>query len=101
MFSNFACHEFDGDYGSFLKVDYSIDCEGTEHRVFSIYALACIAVYPLGIPLMYYMLLRKERNLLDPGQQQFNSSLGAPRRVLRRRSERGRGSRRLTPALRG
>lgn len=61
VFSNFACHEFDGDYGNFLKVDYSIDCEGTEHKVFSFYALACIGVYPFGIPFMYFWMLRKER----------------------------------------
>ena len=69
VFSNFACDHFDGAYGSYLKVDYSIDCDGTEHKLFSIYALACIVVYPFGIPLMYFMLLRKERSLLDPGQE--------------------------------
>jgi hypothetical protein len=82
IFSNFACHEFDGGYGSYLKVDYSIDCDGTEHKIFNIYALACIIVYPIGIPLMYFLLLRRERKLLDPGQRHFTFQLGSEEKGL-------------------
>lgn len=82
IFSNFACHDFDGGYGSYLKVDYSINCDGTEHKVFNIYALACIAVYPIGIPLMYFLLLRRERHLLDPGQRHFTFQLGSEKRFV-------------------
>ncbi|GMH95180.1 hypothetical protein TL16_g13095 [Triparma laevis f. inornata] len=82
IFSNFACHEFDGGYGSYLKVDYSINCDGTEHKVFNIYALVCIVVYPIGIPLMYFLLLRRERKLLDPGQRHFTFQLGSEEKGL-------------------
>ncbi|GMH98401.1 hypothetical protein TrVE_jg8801 [Triparma verrucosa] len=82
IFSNFACHDFDGGYGSYLKVDYSIDCDGTEHKVFNIYALVCIVVYPIGIPLMYFLLLRRERKLLDPGHRHFTFQLGSEEKGL-------------------
>ena len=49
---SFACRIFDEDYGSFLKADYSIDCDGDEHALFQGYALVMILVYPVGIPLM-------------------------------------------------
>ena len=82
IFSNFACQEFDEGYGSYLKVDYSIDCNGTEHKVFSLYAMAMICVYPIGVPLMYYLLLRRERAMLDPGQRKFTFELGSEEKGL-------------------
>ena len=68
-------------------MDYSIDCDGTEHKIFNIYALACIIVYPIGIPLMYFLLLRRERKLLDPGQRQFTFQLGSEEKGLEKALE--------------
>ncbi|GMI01196.1 hypothetical protein TrST_g6997 [Triparma strigata] len=67
IFYNFACKDFDGDYGSYLKVDLSIDCNSAEHKLFSVYAFFTILVYPLGIPAMYMALLYRKRNLVNPG----------------------------------
>ena len=67
IFYNFACKDFDGDYGSYLKVDLSIDCNSAEHKLFSVYAFFTILVYPLGIPAMYMALLYSKRNLVNPG----------------------------------
>ncbi|GMH89826.1 hypothetical protein TL16_g11577 [Triparma laevis f. inornata] len=82
VFSNFACQDFDEGFGSYLKVDYSIDCNGTEHKVFSLYAMAMICVYPIGVPLMYYLLLRRERAMLDPGQRKSTFELGSEEKGL-------------------
>ena len=65
IFSTFACRAFDEGYGSYLKVDYSIDCDGAEHKLFQIYALACVAIFPMGIPLMYWMLLRRVKEVRE------------------------------------
>jgi len=54
-----------------LKVDYSIDCESSEHATFKLYAYLMIIVYPIGIPFMYYFLLSSVREYLDPGQHKF------------------------------
>ncbi|GMH69242.1 hypothetical protein TrST_g1107 [Triparma strigata] len=76
IFSTFACRDFDGDYGSYLKVDYSIDCDSAEHKKYVTYACACCAVFPIGVPLMYFFLLRRVKSLLDPGQKQLCFSKG-------------------------
>ena len=55
IFSTFACREFDSGYGSFLKVDYSINCDDASHFLFVLYAAAMALVYPFGIPLLYHL----------------------------------------------
>ena len=37
IFSTFACRDFDESYGSFLKVDYNIDCDSSAHKGFKAY----------------------------------------------------------------
>jgi len=74
---SFACRFFDGDYGSFLKVDYSINCDSDEHKFYEAYAGFMILVYPVGIPLMYFILLYMRRAELDPGQERFTHELGS------------------------
>lgn len=71
IFSTFACRDFDGDYGSYLKVDYSIDYDSAEHGKYVTYACVCCAVFPIGVPLMYFFLLRRVKTLLDSGQKQL------------------------------
>ena len=78
----FACRVFDDDYGSFLKVDYSIDCDSDEHALFEAYAGVMILIYPVGIPLMYFVLLFSKRAMLDPGQEKFAHELGSEQEGL-------------------
>ena len=69
IFSTFACHDIEnGEYGSFLKVDYSIDCKAPGRSLYLAWACLMILVYPLGVPLMYFVLLWRKRHKLDPGQ---------------------------------
>jgi hypothetical protein len=75
IFSTFACKEFDQGFGSYLKVDYSINCDSAEHTFYEAYAYGMIATYPLGIPLLYYCLLNNARKKLDPGQREFSFEL--------------------------
>ena len=51
IFSSFVCENFD-DGSSYLRSDYSVDCDSSDYT--SIYSLAIIMifVYPIGIPLM-------------------------------------------------
>ncbi|GMI40505.1 hypothetical protein TrCOL_g10999 [Triparma columacea] len=67
IFTTFACHNFD-DATSFLKSDYSINCKDPAHNFYSLYATGMILVYPIGIPLMYFVLLWRKRDLLEAGQ---------------------------------
>eukprot|EP00519_Triparma_laevis_P010367 CAMPEP_0182498006 /NCGR_PEP_ID=MMETSP1321-20130603/6353_1 /TAXON_ID=91990 /ORGANISM="Bolidomonas sp., Strain RCC1657" /LENGTH=1411 /DNA_ID=CAMNT_0024702007 /DNA_START=67 /DNA_END=4302 /DNA_ORIENTATION=- len=74
IFSTFACQKFDDGYGSYLKVDLSLDCNNSQHKFYEIYALFMALCYPVGIPLMYFVLLYKKRDKLDPGQAKFAAS---------------------------
>ncbi|GMH68263.1 hypothetical protein TrST_g5438 [Triparma strigata] len=67
IFSTFACHTFDGDYGSYLKADFSLDCTTDTHKFHMFYAAFMVICYPVGIPLMYFLLLYEKRDKLDPG----------------------------------
>ena len=70
IFSTFACREFD-DGTRYLKVDYSIDCNASSRDVYWYYAVLMGFVYPVGIPLLYYVQLRnaQKKTYLDPGQK--------------------------------
>eukprot|EP00964_Phaeocystis_antarctica_P092104 scaffold59184_cov68-Phaeocystis_antarctica.AAC.2 len=62
-FQAFDCEEFD-DGTRFLRVDYSLDCHDAEYgRVVSL-AWVAIALYPIGIPLLYLALLLSARKAI-------------------------------------
>ena len=50
--------EFDENYGSFLKADYSIDCGTPLHALYEQYAAAMIVVYPVGVNAMCVAAMR-------------------------------------------
>ena len=59
--------EADGGTESYLFKDYSIDCSTARYEVFFWYSVMMILIYPIGIPLGYYVLLRGHRDTLsDP-----------------------------------
>eukprot|EP00966_Prymnesium_polylepis_P322251 7378521-Prymnesium_polylepis.1 len=60
----FQCMELD-DGSNLLRIDLSIDCDGTAHWFFWCYAIVMTLVYPLGIPSLYYILLRSEASALN------------------------------------
>ena len=55
-FQAFDCEEFD-DGTRFLRADYSLDCDDPEYRRVYDLAWVAIALYPLGVPLLYLTLL--------------------------------------------
>ena len=62
-FQAFDCEEFD-DGTRFLRADYSLACYGTEHnRVVSL-AWVSIALYPIGVLLLYLALLLSARKAI-------------------------------------
>ena len=58
IFATLQCETLDDpQQTSFLRKDFSVDCKDPFHAISSIYAIAMIAIYPLGIPLVYAWLL--------------------------------------------
>jgi len=99
IFTTLACREFDQGYGKFLKADYSIDCTSTEHLLSSIYAVICIFIYPIGIPAMYYVLLKKKKSKIDPGQTRMSKELGSAKAGLAKALEVREDNEEEDPAL--
>ena len=55
-FQAFDCEEFD-DGTRFLRADYSLHCDDAEYRRVFFLAWVAIALYPVGVPLLYLTLL--------------------------------------------
>lgn len=66
VFRTFACDSLD-DGGEYLRADYTILCDSAKHVAFEAYAGFMIAVYPVGIPLLYTFLLFRNRSVLRNG----------------------------------
>ncbi|CAN0174738.1 unnamed protein product [Ectocarpus sp. 4 AP-2014] len=63
VFQTFACETLDDDV-EYLRADYGIHCTDAKHKVFEVYAGIMIFVYPVGIPLLYAVLLFQRRDIL-------------------------------------
>ena len=64
VFATFQCEEL-SDGTRWLRADLSVDCDGDFHTLFRYYAGLMVIVYPLGTPLFYLFLLRRNRARLD------------------------------------
>lgn len=68
--SALVCDAYDfGDGGdeSFLRVAPAISCDGSLYRRFvRVYGILCVVLYPIGVPLVYFVLLYGARNELNP-----------------------------------
>jgi len=64
VLSSFGCDKIGSD--AFLRADYGITCGSSSHTWNTVYALACVLVYPLGVPLSYIYVLWRDRAGLDP-----------------------------------
>lgn len=63
LFQMFACESLD-DGKKYLRADYRIECTSAKHKALQLYAGFMIALYPVGIPLFYSVLLFRFRDIL-------------------------------------
>lgn len=74
--SSLAFQMFDCDYLDdgkyYLRADYRISCDSTKHQRLQMYAGVMIALYPIGIPVLYAVLLFRERRILADGDRRIN-----------------------------
>lgn len=64
IFQMFACETLD-DGNIYLRADYRIQCDSTKHRRFQAYAGVMVLVYPVGIPVLYSLLLYRVQDVLS------------------------------------
>ncbi len=67
IFQIFRCTDIDPDNEDslndlYLSVDLSVSCNSQEYKTAVIYAVFMVFVYPVGIPLAYYILLNKHKD---------------------------------------
>lgn len=77
VFQMFACDTLD-DGNRYLRADYTILCDSPKHRFFEVYASFMIAIYPVGIPVLYTGLLLKDRRLLQDQKGRVDSLVVRP-----------------------
>lgn len=70
VFRMFACESLDDGF-TYLRADYAILCDSTKHKALQLYAAFMIAVYPIGIPLLYAVILFRNRDLLRDGDRRI------------------------------
>jgi hypothetical protein len=81
-FRAFSCESFD-DGHSFLRADYSLECNTAEHTFAKSLAYLAILTYPIGISILYILLmLRARRALLDEHPTKLSQALSFLVRVL-------------------
>ena len=57
IFEVFACEKFDNGQ-RLLRADYSIDCDSEKHKNYERLAGVMIAVYPIGVLVLFYSAMR-------------------------------------------
>jgi uncharacterized membrane protein len=63
VFGMFPCDEFDNG-SSFLRSDLSIDCNAEGREAWELYGYLMVAIFPVGVPLLYFVLLFRMRDRL-------------------------------------
>ena len=73
-------------HGTWLSVDMQHECYNTtlgpdgnviskemddDYRYYYWYSIIMILVYPIGIPLLYFVVLYKNKHTIDPGQEEM------------------------------
>eukprot|EP00614_Pseudopedinella_elastica_P022796 CAMPEP_0172644010 /NCGR_PEP_ID=MMETSP1068-20121228/238987_1 /TAXON_ID=35684 /ORGANISM="Pseudopedinella elastica, Strain CCMP716" /LENGTH=1130 /DNA_ID=CAMNT_0013458191 /DNA_START=782 /DNA_END=4171 /DNA_ORIENTATION=- len=79
----FKCREFkmpEGSTESYLYNDYTISCNSDQYKSYVGYAVFMIFVYPIGIPLIWSVMLYRSRHILkDVRAMKREAMFGEPR----------------------
>ncbi|CAN0312502.1 unnamed protein product, partial [Discosporangium mesarthrocarpum] len=66
IFKTFSCDTIADTNKRYLREDYSISCDTKEYQGYRAYASIMVLVYPVGIPLLYFWILWRNRSKLNP-----------------------------------
>ena len=64
VFETFNCDDDFESGSSYLKADYRLECVGSDYDGYLGYTLLMILIYPIGIPLFYFVCLLSIRSLI-------------------------------------
>jgi hypothetical protein len=66
MYLRHVCVQTLDNGHSYLSVDSHVDCNASDRSFYLTWATAFAILFPLGIPLVYIVLLWRQRALLNP-----------------------------------
>ena len=76
-FQAFSCDPFNNGTASFLRADFSVECDTAEHDFVRALAIVGILLYPFGVSGLYIVLFRKaNRAILDEKPTALSKALG-------------------------
>ena len=75
IFRTFSCDSDFDDGKSYLKADYSVSCHSEEYKVYVAYATFMIFVYPVGIPVLYFILLWRNVSETNPDTERVITAI--------------------------
>ena len=69
IFQTFICDTLAED-AQYLRADYSISCQTEEYKVYRLYAMLIVCIYPVGIPGVFgWWLVSNRRDLEKPDRE--------------------------------
>ena len=74
VFETFVCDELD-DGRMFLRVDHRLECNSETHLRFMLFARLMVYIYPVGIPLLFALVLWNKRSTLTADDRDENISI--------------------------
>jgi hypothetical protein len=72
VFDTFNCSQIGDDPHYWLARDHSIDCNSTDHKWYKSYATIMIFFYPVGIPVLYAIVLNRSRHRLQETDRDYD-----------------------------
>ena len=82
VFQTFACDKLD-DGRIFLRADHRLECDSETHVGFIVFAWLMIGMYPVGIPLLFALVLWNKRSTFTADDRDENISIQPIRELWR------------------
>ncbi|CAM9937989.1 unnamed protein product, partial [Ascophyllum nodosum] len=80
VFETFACDKLD-DGRMFLRADHRLECDSETYVGFMVFAWLMIGLYPVGIPLLFALVLWNKRSKLAADDRDENISIESIREL--------------------
>ena len=75
IFDTFNCRTYGDDPTYYLNADKSLSCESPRHSYYKSYAFLMMAIFPVGIPLLYGTMLFQRRHEIQSTKRYKKDSL--------------------------
>lgn len=71
MYNCIDIYKSDGSHTSYLIADFAQQCYSSRWWKYFVFSIFLVVLYPLGVPLLVFLLLYKSRNRLQASETQL------------------------------